>query len=48
MLKENREHSLGPKRKYYAITENGKKLLAQAEAFLEELKGKLFKPDQER
>jgi DNA-binding PadR family transcriptional regulator len=47
-LKENREHSLGPKRKYYAITENGKKLLAQAEAFLEELKGKLFKPDQKR
>lgn len=44
-LKEGKEASLGPRRKYYTITEEGKKLLGEAERFLDDLKDKLFKAD---
>jgi DNA-binding PadR family transcriptional regulator len=35
-LKEERKSEKGPTRKYYEITEEGKKLLAKGEEFLEE------------
>jgi len=42
VLKEERKGGLGPARKYYSITDKGKKLLTQAQTFLDEMQARVF------